>query len=319
MAAVKSVLAVYYSQSGQMRAVMDRVLAPVAAARDIKLTRVALEVEPAFPYPWPFWRFLDAFPETVALMPPPLKPLPLRGDERFDLIVLGYPVWFLSPVPAMTAFLQSSAARAILRGSPVVTVTACRNMWLMAQQTVKELLVKCESRLVDHVALVDRGPTLATFITTPRWLLTGRKDAFWGLPAAGVDEAQIRSAERFGRALVDGLRRGAERSGESMMQGLGACAVNVQLIASERIGLRSFRLWGAALRALGPPGGAPRRLLLVFYMLFLLAAIITIVPLNMLLARVTAPLLGSRRQRQKRAFEEPSGSDISRLAARSAP
>ncbi len=319
MVAVKSVLAVYYSQSGQMRAVMDRVLAPVAAAEDIELTRVVLDVEPAFPYPWPFWRFLDAFPETVALMPPPLKSLPLRGNERFDLIVLGYPVWFLSPAPALTAFLQSPAARAVLRSSPVVTVTACRNMWLMAQQTVKELLVKCESRLIDHVALVDRGPTLATFITTPRWLLTGRKNAFWGLPAAGVDEAQIRSAERFGRALVEGLRRGAERSGESMMQGLGACAVNVQLIASERIGLRSFRLWGAALRALGPPGSAPRRLLLVFYMLFLLAAIIAIVPLNMLLARVTAPLLGSRRQRQKRAFEEPSGSDISRLVARSAP
>lgn len=310
---VKKVLGVQFSQTGQAASLLESILEPLRRQDDIVLTQVALDVVPPYPFPWPFWRFLDSFPETVHLDPPALAPLPLTGGESFDLIVLAYPVWFLSPPPPLTAFLRSATGRALLRGRAVVTATACRNMWVMAQETVKRLLADAGARHLDHVALVDRGPALATFVTTPRWVLTGRRNAFWGLPAAGVSEADLRDARRFGVALRDGLRRDAERLAAPLLAGLGACRVDPALVASERIGIRSFRIWGRALRALGSPGAPARRLLLVCYLVFLVAVIVTVVPLSLLLRRALAPFLGGRLERLRMAYEAPSGSGVERL------
>src|SRR5215470_11518982 len=121
---VKKVLAVHFSQTGQAAALLESIVQPLREQPDVALTRIALDCQPSFPFPWPFWRFLDTFPETVHLAPPPLPHLPLHGDEEFDLIILAYPVWFLSPPPPLTAFLQHPRAQAALRGRAVITATA---------------------------------------------------------------------------------------------------------------------------------------------------------------------------------------------------
>ena len=310
---VKKVLAVHFSQTGQAAALLESIVQPLCQQADVALTRITLQPQPSFPFPWPFWRFLDTFPETVYLEPPPLAALPLQGDEEFDLVILAYPVWFLSPPPPLAAFLQDPRAKRVLRGRAVITATACRNMWVMAQQTVKGLLAAAGARHLDHVALVDRGHPLATFITTPRWVLTGRRDAFWGLPAAGVSEDDLGDASRFGEALLQALRRDDEKRNAPLLAGLGACKVDPALVASEQIGIRSFRIWGRALRALGRPGAPQRRVLLAFYMVFLVSAIITIVPVTMLLRRALAPLMGARLEQARRSYEAPSGSSVERL------
>ncbi|MFX8254377.1 hypothetical protein ABTL28_19320, partial [Acinetobacter baumannii] len=84
-------------------------------------------------------------------------------------------------------------------------------------------------RLIDNVVLTDPGPTLATFITTPRWLLTGRKAGFWGMPAAGVSDEQIRGTRRFGLALRDALLSHREKQAEPMLAGLAAVQANPNL------------------------------------------------------------------------------------------
>lgn len=311
--AVKRVLAVWYSQSGQLDRVMDRLLAPLRQADGIALQALKLAPATPYPFPWPFWQFMDSFPECVHRDPAPIAPLPLAADAEFDLIIIGYPVWFLSPAAPVTAFLQSEQGRHLVRGKPVVTVTACRNMWLMAQEAVKEMLVDAGARHCDHIALTDRASALATFVTTPRWVLTGRREAFWGFPRAGVSDADISGCDRFGRAIVDGLRRDAEQDARPLLYGLRACEVDDRLIASERVGIRSFRIWGKLLRALGHPGALPRRLALVFYIVFLLTLIVTVVPVTMLLKALLRPLLRTRLQAWKDHYELPSGSDAGRL------
>lgn len=311
--AVKRVLAVWFSQSGQLDRVMDRVLAPLRQTDAIQLQEVRLQPTATYPFPWPFWRFLDSFPECVHRDPAPIAPLPLPADADFDLIVIGYPVWFLSPAAPVTAFLQSAQGQRLLHGKPVVTITACRNMWLMAQDAVKQLLQQAGARHCDHVALTDPGSALASFVTTPRWVLTGRREAFWGFPRAGVSDDDINRCDRFGHALVAGLQADAEQTATPMLRGLRACVVDDRLIASERIGLRSFRLWGTLLRLLGKPGAPLRRLALLFYVVFLLTLIVTVVPVTMLIKSLLRPLLRKQLQALKDHYELPSGSDASRL------
>ena len=304
---MKRVLLVHFSQTGQLARVARRLTSPLAAAGDVELVEEVLRPRRPYPFPWPAWRFLDAMPETVLLEPPALEPLTAGADERFDLVVLAYQVWYLAPSGPMTAFLKSEQGRRLLRGRPVVTVIACRNMWLVAQETVKHLIQEAGGRLRDNVAFVDGGGTLATFVTTPRWVLTGRRDAFWGLPAAGVAEEEIRNADRFGRALLAGLRADRERSDEPMLTGLGAARVDPRLIFSERAGQRVFSLWSRLIRRGGAPGSAGRRLMLALFCAYLIAVILTLVPLSLLVQRLMIPLLSRRLESQRTYFELPSG------------
>ena len=65
---MKNVLVVSYSQSGQLDDIVAALARQLAEA-GIKLHREALRPAPDFPFPWPFFAFLDAFPESVRLDP----------------------------------------------------------------------------------------------------------------------------------------------------------------------------------------------------------------------------------------------------------
>lgn len=276
---MKRVLLVHFSQTGQLARVARALTAPLAQARDIELVEEVLRPRPAYPFPWPFWRFLDAMPESVLLEPPALEPLAVQPDEQFDLVVLAYQVWYLAPAGPITAFLKSDAGRRLLRGRPVVTVIACRNMWLTAHETVKRLIAEAGGELRDNVVFTDRGSTLTSFITTPRWLLTGRRNAFWGLPAAGVSEADIAGAARFGDALLADLRTNGATA-------LDAAPVDRRLVFSERAGSRAFRVWSRLIRLGGRPGSAARLPLLALFCVYLVTMILVVVPPSLLVQRL---------------------------------
>ena len=84
----KRVLLIHYSQTGQLSAVAEQIAAPLRADPAIELHVETLVPITPYPYPWPFFRFLDAFPESAHLVPPPLAPLGLTGDEPFDLSLI---------------------------------------------------------------------------------------------------------------------------------------------------------------------------------------------------------------------------------------
>jgi hypothetical protein len=302
----KRVLVVHYSQTGQLTQIARSLVAPLGSTSDVEVTWLELRPQTPYPFPWPFLRFMDHFPESVYLDPPPNEPVEL-AEWDYDLVLLCYQVWFLSPSLPITAFLQSPAAERLLRGKPVVTVIGCRNMWVVAHEKMQQLLANCGARLTDNVVFTDRGGFL-TFYTTPRWLLTGKKGN------AGVHEDDIRAAGRFGRALVRGLRAGAETRGEPMLSGLGAVQVDPKLAVSERMGHRGFRIWGRLIRALGPMGDPKRKPLLLLYSAFLITMIVTAVPVVSLLKALLQPLLRNQYGALQRRFEAPSGSGTERVA-----
>jgi hypothetical protein len=309
---VKKVLVLRYSQSGQLNDLADSLLAPLRDDPGISLHVETLEPRRPFPFPWGFFTFLDAFPESYHLAAPELKPLTLNGDEDFDLIVLPYQVWYLAPSQPITAFLKHPVGRKLLAGKPVVTVIACRNMWLMAHEKLKGLVAAAGARIIDNVVLVDPGPTLATFFTTPKWVLTGSRKGFWGMPDAGLNAQQIRGARRFGLALRDALHANREKNTQPLLSGLGAVTVNPRLFITEKAASRSFHIWGKGVMALGRPGAPQRVPLLALYVTFLIVMIITVVPTSLALQTLLRPLMGGWLSRIKTQYEEPSGSSRER-------
>ncbi len=308
------ILVLYYSQTGQLTRAARSMLAPLANRADIEIVWQNLEPAQPFPFPWTFFTFLDVFPESVYLDPPPMRPVSFNPDDKFDLVILAYQVWFLSPSLPVTGFLKSPDAR-VLKNKPVITLIACRNMWLSAQEKMKTVLVSLGGRLIDHVVLVDQGPPWATFVTTPRWLLTGKKDGFLGLfPPAGVSDNDIAGAARFGRALADSLHLLQSEPGTPLLQGLGAVKVNPGYIMGEKIAHRSFLVWGKLLRAIGGPGHPWRRGILLIYVIFLVGMILTVAPLGILLRALARPLLRRKMDAEVLRLEQPSGSSSERRA-----
>ena len=264
--------------------------------------------ETPFPWPWPIVDFVDAFPECVQLDAPPLKPLSISADRQFDLVILTYQVWYLAPALPMTAFLKSPEGKRLIHGKPVITLVACRNMWLSAQETMRRLIAEAGGLLRDHLVFTDQGHPLATFITTPRWVLTGKRNRFFGLPPAGVAPEEIRGASRFGRALADALNCDAEKSADPMLTGLRAATVNPRLALSERAAHRAFKVWSKLIRFFGKRGQWRRRPMLLVFALYLITLVLTVVPLSLLLQWVFSPLLKPRLERLKAELELPSGS-----------
>lgn len=304
------VLAVYFSQTGQLERCARAVAAPVSAAGHM-VEFLRLENEAPYPFPWKFWQFLDAFPESVYLDPPPLKRWQV-ASSRYDLILLCYSPWFLSPSPALTAFVQSERGRALLRDTPVVTLTASRGMWTQAQEQAKTLLADAGARFCDHVAL-DDPHKLSSFITTPLWMLTGHQQPVRGLPRAGVPDDLIAGSARFGRALARALGDGSLDGRRAVLTGLRAAQVDTALMTSEKIGRRSFRVWGKLVRLAGRPGDAARRPVLAAYLAFLVLMIVTVVPVSLFVRTLLKPLMRARLAAQAARYEAPSGSGSERM------
>jgi len=207
----------------------------------------------------------------------------------------------------VTGFLQSKQAKNLFRDKPVVTVIACRDMWLIAQEKMKALLADLGARLLDNIVLTDQGKSLYTFVTTPRWMLTGRKDAFWFFPKAGVAEEAIGAASRFGERLCQALANNEEQEQAPLLGNMGAVNVNGKLIATERIAHRSFLIWSKIINKAGPPNSPPRNIVITIYALFLLTLVLTVVPLNMLIRKLIYPFRKKAIDAAVCYYEQPSG------------
>lgn len=303
----KKVLVVYYSQTGQLKNVLYSMMQALEISTEVDVTWLALQPSENFAFPWSFWKFFDAFPESVYGEPPLNEPFELNNKEDFDLIIVGYQPWFLSPSLPMTAFMQSPEAAILLQNKPVITVVGCRNMWIEAHKDMMSLLQKCEAILIDNIVLSDQSGPLESFITTPRWMLTGKRESFLGLSSAGISDMDIEACGRFGEAIVKGLRENKEKEYLPLCQNLGAVCVDPRFIASEKIGKRSFRIWGKLVRLFGVRGSGVRKPILGIYILFLITLIITVVPINMALQMIIHRVFKGKMDKIITQIEIPSG------------
>ncbi|HVC28803.1 MAG TPA: dialkylresorcinol condensing enzyme [Gammaproteobacteria bacterium] len=287
---------------------MRNLTAPLAESASIEVRQLVLRCKNPYPFPWPILRFFDTFPEAIYLDPPELEPLDLDQNERFDLVILGYQVWFLSPSLPTTAFLKNPAVRALLKDTPVVTVIACRDMWLMAQERTKELLAACGAHLIGNVALVDEAGSIGSFLATPLWMLTGKRGPLLGglIPRAGVKPEQITASRRFGERIAHALTQ-VQTLNTGLLRGMGAVKVNTHLIATEKAARRSFLAWGKLLRTLGKQGAWARQPVVMIYIVFLITLLITVLPISALFKTLAAPLMRKRIAAQQAYFSHPSG------------
>lgn len=302
---MKKVLVLYYSQSGQLKSVIDSFTSKLPDEEIQVHVRPIVPIE-ELPYPSSFYEFADEFPEAIHVDGCEVKEVEFLEDD-YDLIILGYTIWFLAPSSPVVGFLKSEQAKKIFYNKPVVTLIACRDMWVMAQEKMKTLLQDLNANLIDNVALTDQGKGIYSFITTPRWLLTGKKDAFWFFPPAGISPSDIDNASRFGLRLNEALKQDKEKSGEALLRNLNAVNIDGKLIAAEKIATRSANIWAKFIKLCGAKKTLGRKIGMTFYSAFLVVLVFTVVPISIIVRKVVNSFQEEKLNKLAKKYEEPSG------------
>ena len=200
----KKVLVIYYSQSGQLADIAGCLTAPLAEA-GVSIETVAVQLVKNYPFPWSAERFYSVMPDCVLGVTAELEPFTLK-EKAYDLIVLGYQAWFLYPSIPVNSLLHHPAFLAVVKDTPVITITGARNMWLNTFLEVKKTLRMAGARLVGNIALIDRHLNHISFVTIFHWLLRGKKDRYLNIfPYPGVSAADITHCKVFGALLLPHL------------------------------------------------------------------------------------------------------------------
>lgn len=238
----KKILAIYYSQSGQMGDIIDSFTAPMAAGGS-SVEKVRIYPDANFDFPWTGSRFFSVMPDCVMGNPRPLQPYTLQ-QEKYDLVVLAYQPWFLSPSIPSSTLLQDPKFKAIIKDTPVVTISAGRNMWLNAFDKIKKLLADAGANHVGNVALVDRHLNPVSFVTIFYWMLSGKKERYLNIfPKPGVSEADIERTKLYGQTVIQHLNNGNWDGMQQQLVNQGAVMIKYPLMVIEGKAKYIFAAW----------------------------------------------------------------------------
>lgn len=300
---MKEILVVYYTQSGQLFDILENVLSDFKDQK-VAITYHKIELETPFPFPWVDHTFYDSFPETFLQIPAKIHPPKEEVfNKKYDLVILGYQVWFLTPSPAINSFLKSESAKNLFKDTPVLTVVACRNMWIQAQEKVKRLLATNQANHVGHIALVDRHINHISVITIEYWMTSGRKDRKWGIfPKPGVSDNEISKASRFGKPIKTAvLTSNFEKLQEQLLQ-LDAVKINPYLVMTDARGNVLFGKWANLLIKKGEPNNPQRLKWIRLFKIYLKFAIWVIAPIVFIVFLLTYLPTTKKRNRERKYY-----------------
>jgi hypothetical protein len=285
---MKNVLVLYYSQSGQLKEIAENIAKPLMSATEINIAFHEIKMEKPFPFPWAKNTFFDVFPESFLQIPAALKPVPPEIlDKKYDLILLHYQVWYLSPSIPVNSFLKSPEAKILFKDTPVITISGSRNMWVMAQEKIKNLLKTNQAILKGNIALVDRVGNLISVITIVEWMFSGIKRKYLGIfPLPGVSQKDIRESTKFGDIIVSALRENNLDGLQSQLLKKGAVKISPYLVTVDKTANKIFNKWSNIIHN-NPKNRKP--LLKLFYV-YLFLAIWLISPIVYILHVFTYPL-----------------------------
>jgi len=301
---MKNVLAVYYTQSGQLLDIAKNITNELETAEDVNLDFYEIKLKENFPFPWNKINFYDAFPESFLQIPRELIDLenPLL-QKKYDLVFLAYQVWYLSPSIPFNSFLKNKVAQHLLEDTKVITVIGCRNMWVMAQEKVKKLLVQNKADLVGHISLFDRHPNHISVITIFDWAFSGVKKRFLGIfPKPGVSDEDIENSKRFSADILEALRSNKFTELQERLLKKGAVVIKPFLIVTDKRANLIFSKWSSFIYKKGEKNKLKRRKWLKIFSYYLMFAIWVIAPIVFIVYLLTYPFSLRKRKVEKKYY-----------------
>ncbi|CAN5452991.1 hypothetical protein BH11BAC3_BH11BAC3_14220 [soil metagenome] len=293
----KKVLVIYYSQSGQLGDILQNLTQPLI---DAGHTVEKVQFYPTTPYPFP-WKgdsFFGVMPDCVLHQPTALAPFQLK-EASYDLVILGYQAWFLSPSIPVNSILLEPAVRNVIKDTPIVAITGARNMWISAMEDIKKVLKNANANLVGNIVLVDKHHNFVSFITIFHWMFRGKKDRYLDIfPKPGVSDEDISNTKLYGKTVAQHLNSGQWDSLQQELVSQQAVVVKYNLMFIESKAKRIFGIWANMIAK-----RKKRTAWLVAFKYYLLIALFIAAPIILTVdALLFKPFLGARIKKQKQYY-----------------
>jgi hypothetical protein len=299
---MKNVLVIHYSQSGQLTEILDNLTLPFFLDDEINITHYTIEMEKEFPFPWNKSAFFNAFPESFLQIPAAIKaPSNTILEKQYDLIILGYQVWYLSPSIPVNSFLKSTYAKQLFENTPVVTVIGARNMWVKAHEKMKVLLSDLEANLVGNIALVDRNINHVSVVTIVHWMFSGEKTKYLGIfPKPGVSDSEIKETPKFGKVILESLKNQKLNNLQEDLLKLGAVEIRPFLVEMDKKANKMFKIWSIFIIN----KKKSREFWLKVFNVYLWVAIWVISPIVFILHLLKYPFIASKIAKEKALYKK---------------
>ena len=292
------ILAIYYSQSGQLANIIENFCAPLAEAGCI-IDHVPIQPVTPYPFPWSTDEFFNVMPDCVQGATIPLQPFTLQFAS-YDLVIIGYQAWFLSPSIPVRSFLQEPSLQAVLKNTPVITITGARNMWTNAFLKLRPLLQQAGARQIGNIALVDRHPNLISIFTIFHWMKTAQKTRWLNFfPKPGVSDADIIHTHNFGTIVLPFLLNNKWDGLQQELMREHALQLHFHLMFIESKAGIMFSIWAKKITSSSNPKVWLKAFrYYLFIALFLLAPLVYLIDLL-----VFKPFLFRYTRRKKQALQ----------------
>ena len=222
--------------------IIDSFTAPLVDA-GLSVEKAVIKPVADYNFPWTGKRFFSVMPSAVLGIPEALEPLTLK-EQAYDLIIIGYQPWFLSPSIPSSSLLQDRKFKVLLSDTPVITVSAGRNMWINAFVRVKSMLKDAGAKLVGNIVLIDRHPNAVSFVTIFYWMLSGKKDRYLNVfPKPGVSDNDIAHMKDFGETVVKFIHNEQWDGLQDELLQQKAVEINYKLMFIEARAKPMFAIW----------------------------------------------------------------------------
>ncbi|MAZ94361.1 MAG: hypothetical protein P8N48_00875 [Bacteroidales bacterium] len=299
---MKHVLSITYSQSGQLNDIVTNITDNLS--KNIKVHHHKITPVPNFPFPWTGKSFWNAMPESVQMIPSEIVPLNIDEQIDYDLIIIGYPIWFLSPAIPITTFFLGNQAKSILSNKPVLTVIGARNMWVMAQEEIKKMISECNGKLVGNIALCDKHYNLISVVTIIYWMMSGNKNNFLGIfPKPGISDEDISNVSVFSPVISNSVTNSDYDTLNEKLVNLKSARLIPDIVSIEEKGKRMFKIWSKFILKKGGPESNKRSFRLKIFSRYLLFVIFVVSPIASLIYYLTWPLLFIRIRRKLKYYK----------------
>lgn len=281
---MKEVLVIHHSQSGQLTEILKNIISPFNPDQ-INITYLNIEMDKPFPFPWRKNEFFGVFPKTYKQEPQKIKPIPENIlNHKYDLIIFGYTIWYLTPSLPTTSFLATSEAKQLLNKTPVITVIGCRNMWIMAQEKMKLNLKELNAKLVGNIVLADRHINHISVVTISKWMFSGKKERYLGIfPKPGVSQKDIDESIKFGPIISKAILEKDFNTLQNKLLMKGAIKIKPFLITVDKRANIIFSKWANLITNKSKENTKKRSLFVKFFNYYLLFAIWFIAPIVFIL------------------------------------
>ena len=276
---MKRILIVYYTQTGQLKRIVDSVVEPMDSDEGYTIDYFKIEPKEDYPFPWSDDEFYDVMPESVNGITTPIHNLDSLKDE-YDLVILSYQVWFLSPSIPFWSFLESNESKKLLAGKNVVTVLGVRNMWVNAHRRVNNYLNNIGAHHVGNIVLADPNPNLVSVLTVLQYMTKGIKKPYSLLPPFGGRDNKITSSSQYGSFIKYAIANDDYSDLQEKIVREKGVFIKFSLVVTELTASKIFGKWANFVLAKGNAKDVNRRSRLNAYKVYLLVLIFVVSPIS---------------------------------------